>query len=186
MTRRRILLALGLSLLLLGGAFALLAIGWQAFKRDQGIERLDWHGLRLSPAQLALDRLELQRRDAEGAVQQLRLDGVRLHLAGLRPQTLEIARLSFDARSAGGEAAALVIIEAVVRLIPGFMGNPESPLDDSFSDGRLLEAPSYTRPASWRGLEVPEVLRSGDHAAVARWRAEQSESLTRERRPDLL
>lgn len=106
MTRRRILLALGLSLLLLGGAFALLAIGWQAFKRDQGIERLDWHGLRLSPAQLALDRLELQRRDAEGAVQQLRLDGVRLHLAGLRPQTLEIARLSFDARSAGGEAAA--------------------------------------------------------------------------------
>jgi tRNA (guanine37-N1)-methyltransferase len=66
------------------------------------------------------------------------------------------------------------------------MGNPESPLDDSFSAGRSLEAPAYTRPASWRELEVPEILRSGDHQAVARWREEQSERLTRERRPDLL
>jgi tRNA (guanine37-N1)-methyltransferase len=77
-----------------------------------------------------------------------------------------------------------VLVEAVVRLLPGFMGNPESPLDDSFSTGRL-EAPAYTRPSSWRGLDVPEVLRSGDHKAVAAWRAAESERLTRERRPDL-
>ena len=82
--------------------------------------------------------------------------------------------------------AALVVVEAVVRLLPGFMGNPESPLDDSFSDGKLLEAPAYTRPATWRGLDVPEVLRSGDHQAVARWRQAESERLTAERRPDLL
>src|SRR6185312_474509 len=87
---------------------------------------------------------------------------------------------------AGGEAAALVLIEAVVRLLPGFMGNPDSPLDDSFSGGGLLEAPAFTRPASWRGLDVPEILRSGDHKAVAEWRKAESERLTRERRPDLL
>src|SRR5213080_2702595 len=77
---------------------------------------------------------------------------------------------------AGGEAAVLVIVEAVVRLLPGFMGNAESPVEESFApDGSgqaLLEAPSYTRPATWRGLEVPPVLLSGDHAAVARWRRE--------------
>jgi tRNA (guanine37-N1)-methyltransferase len=88
---------------------------------------------------------------------------------------------------AGGEVAALVMIEAVARLLPGFMGNPASPVDDSFSGPQaLLEAPSYTRPASWRGLEVPDVLLSGDHAAIARWRAEQGADLTAERRPDLL
>jgi tRNA (guanine37-N1)-methyltransferase len=88
---------------------------------------------------------------------------------------------------AGGEAAALVIIEAVTRLLPGFMGNAQSVVDDSFSlDAGRLEAPAYTRPAVWRGHAVPEVLTSGDHAAVARWREEQSLKRTRERRPDLL
>jgi tRNA (guanine37-N1)-methyltransferase len=88
---------------------------------------------------------------------------------------------------AGGEVAALVVIEAVARLIPGFMGNAESTADDSFSpaDGGL-EAPSYTRPPTWRGRTVPDVLRSGDHAAIARWRQEESLRRTRERRPDLL
>lgn len=87
---------------------------------------------------------------------------------------------------AGGEAAALVIIEAVSRLLPGFMGNDQSPLEDSFSgDEPLLEAPAYTRPAIWRGLAVPEVLLSGDHAAIARWRDEQARQRTGERRPDL-
>jgi tRNA (guanine37-N1)-methyltransferase len=66
------------------------------------------------------------------------------------------------------------------------MGNPESPIDDSFSGGRALEAASYTRPATWRGLDVPEILRSGDHGAIAKWRDEQSRKLTEERRPDLL
>lgn len=89
---------------------------------------------------------------------------------------------------AGGEAATLVMIEAVVRLMPNVMGNPLSHIDDSHSpDNRgLLEGPSYTRPAVWRGLAVPEVLLSGDHARVAAWRHEQSVQRTRDRRPDLL
>ena len=86
---------------------------------------------------------------------------------------------------AGGEVAALVIVEAVVRLLPGVLGNAESAGDDSFSDG-LLEAPAYTRPPEWEGRPVPEVLRSGDHGAIAAWRREQSLLRTRQRRPDLL
>lgn len=86
---------------------------------------------------------------------------------------------------AGGEAAALVMIEAVVRLLPDVLGNPLSHQDDSHSDG-LLEGPSYTRPPQWRGLQVPEILLSGDHAKIAAWRREQALERTRERRPDLL
>ncbi|MGI8799473.1 MAG: tRNA (guanosine(37)-N1)-methyltransferase TrmD [Pseudonocardia sp.] len=85
----------------------------------------------------------------------------------------------------GGEAAVLVIVEAVARLLPGVLGNPASAQDDSFSDG-LLEGPAYTRPESWRGLDVPAVLRGGDHAAVARWRRNRALERTAERRPDLL
>ena len=85
----------------------------------------------------------------------------------------------------GGEVAALVVVEAVVRLLPGVLGNAESAADDSFSAG-LLEAPAYTRPPVWDGRAVPDVLRSGDHGAVARWRHEQSLMRTRERRPELL
>ncbi|MEP9391598.1 tRNA (guanosine(37)-N1)-methyltransferase TrmD [Gordonia sp. VNK1] len=85
----------------------------------------------------------------------------------------------------GGEVAAIAMIEATVRLIPGVLGNPRSHQEDSFSDG-LLEGPSYTRPETWRGLPVPPVLLSGDHAKVARFRHEQSLQRTRERRPDLL
>ncbi|HJT92324.1 MAG TPA: tRNA (guanosine(37)-N1)-methyltransferase TrmD [Mycobacterium sp.] len=85
----------------------------------------------------------------------------------------------------GGESAALVMIEAVVRLLPGVLGNPASHQDDSHSDG-VLEAPSYTRPPSWRGLDVPEILLSGDHAKVAAWRREQGMQRTQQRRPDLL
>ncbi|WP_072687549.1 tRNA (guanosine(37)-N1)-methyltransferase TrmD [Rhodococcus marinonascens] len=85
----------------------------------------------------------------------------------------------------GGEAAVLVMTEALVRLIPGVLGNQQSHQEDSFSDG-LLEGPSYTRPATWRGLDVPPVLLSGDHGRVAAWRREQSLRRTAERRPDLL
>jgi tRNA (guanine37-N1)-methyltransferase len=85
----------------------------------------------------------------------------------------------------GGEVAALAITEAVVRLLPGFMGNPESIMEESHEDG-LLEHPVYTRPPSWRGLDVPEVLLGGDHAAIAAWRADQSLRRTAERRPDLV
>jgi tRNA (guanine37-N1)-methyltransferase len=86
---------------------------------------------------------------------------------------------------AGGEAAALVVIEAVARLLPGVLGNAASAGDESFADG-LLEYPQYTRPAEFRGWAVPEVLRSGDHGRVARWRQEEARRRTEERRPDLL
>ena len=85
----------------------------------------------------------------------------------------------------GGEVAALVVTEAVVRLLPGFMGNAESLVEESHEDG-LLEYPIYTKPASWRGLDVPEVLLSGDHARVAAWRHAEAVRRTAERRPDLL
>ncbi len=85
----------------------------------------------------------------------------------------------------GGEAAVLVIVEAVVRLLPGVLGNPVSAQQDSFSDG-LLEGPSYTRPETWRGRGVPDVLRRGDHAAIARWRRDRALERTATRRPDLL
>jgi tRNA (guanine37-N1)-methyltransferase len=86
---------------------------------------------------------------------------------------------------AGGELAALVVIEAVTRLLPGVLGNEDSATDDSFSGG-LLEYPQYTRPAEYRGWPVPEVLRSGDHGAVAEWRRTQALLRTAARRPDLL
>lgn len=85
----------------------------------------------------------------------------------------------------GGEVAVLTIVEAVARLLPGVLGNPASAQQDSFSDG-LLEGPSYTRPEVWRDLAVPDVLRSGNHAAIARWRRDQALKRTAERRPDLL
>lgn len=89
-----------------------------------------------------------------------------------------------DAVLAGGEVAAMLILEACVRLLPGVLGNAESACAESFS-GRLLEHPHYTRPVEFEGRNIPEVLLSGDHARIERWRKEQAERLTRERRPDL-
>ena len=86
---------------------------------------------------------------------------------------------------AGGEAAAFVVIETVARLVPGVMGNAASATEESFADG-LLEYPQYTRPADFRGWVVPEPLRSGDHARIARWRRAQALARTLARRPDLL
>ena len=85
----------------------------------------------------------------------------------------------------GGELPALVIVEAISRMLPGVVGNWESVLTDSFYDG-ILGAPQYTRPPSFRGMDVPEVLMSGNHAAIARWRRKEALRTTRERRPDLL
>lgn len=84
-----------------------------------------------------------------------------------------------------GALPAMVIVDAVARLIPGALGDDESAADESFSHG-LLEYPQYTRPAEFRGLRVPEILLSGHHAEIARWRAEQARQRTRQRRPDLL
>jgi tRNA (guanine37-N1)-methyltransferase len=89
-----------------------------------------------------------------------------------------------DAVLAGGEAAAMVVIEACVRLVPGILGNDASAKDDSFEDG-LLEHPQYTRPRTFEDLDIPEVLLSGDHGKIAKWRADQRQKTTRERRPDL-
>jgi tRNA (guanine37-N1)-methyltransferase len=85
----------------------------------------------------------------------------------------------------GGEVAAMAMIEAVGRLIPGVVGNPASLVEESH-EGGMLEYPSYTKPAAWRGLEVPPVLLSGNHGAIAAWRREQQVDRTRRRRPDLL
>jgi tRNA (guanine37-N1)-methyltransferase len=111
---------------------------------------------------------------------------------GIDQRVVDEARARVDVREVsvgdyvlnGGEVAALAITEAVVRLLPGFMGNAESLLEESHEDG-LLEYPVYTKPAAWRGREVPAVLLSGDHAAVAAWRHAESVRRTAERRPDL-
>jgi tRNA (guanine37-N1)-methyltransferase len=102
----------------------------------------------------------------------------------VRTQVDEVLSIG-DFVLAGGETAALVVLEAVARLVPGVMGNAASAADESFAAG-LLEYPQYTRPAVYRGLEVPEVLRSGDHGAVAAWRRAQAVERTRRARPDLL
>jgi len=85
----------------------------------------------------------------------------------------------------GGEPAALILLDAIIRILPGVMGNDLSGLHESF-EGGLLEHPHYTRPQIWEDREIPAVLTSGNHAAIAKWQREQAEELTRERRPDLL
>ena len=86
----------------------------------------------------------------------------------------------------GGEVPAMALVEGIVRLLPGVLGNPQSIQTESFQGGALLEGPQYTRPPIYRGLSVPTVLRSGDHAAIDDWRRKNAQARTRERRPDLL
>jgi tRNA (guanine37-N1)-methyltransferase len=115
-----------------------------------------------------------------------RYEGIDARVADHAARRMRVDEVSLgDYVLSGGEAAVLVIVEAVARLLPGVLGNADSAAQDSFSDG-LLEAPAYTKPASWRGLDVPAVLLSGNHGEIARWRAEQSRRRTEERRPDLL
>jgi tRNA (guanine37-N1)-methyltransferase len=115
-----------------------------------------------------------------------RYEGIDQRVADDAARRMRVEEVSIgDYVLPGGESAALVMIESVVRLLPDVLGNPFSHQDDSHSDG-LLEGPSYTRPVSWRGLDVPAVLLSGDHAKVAAWRREQALERTRTRRPDLL
>ncbi|MBI2720060.1 MAG: tRNA (guanosine(37)-N1)-methyltransferase TrmD [Rhizobiales bacterium] len=97
----------------------------------------------------------------------------------------ELSEISIgDYVLSGGEPAAMVLLDAVVRLLPGVMGRPDSGHEESFEDG-LLEHPHYTKPNLWEGAEIPEILLSGDHRAIARWKRRQREALTRARRPDL-
>jgi tRNA (guanine37-N1)-methyltransferase len=112
---------------------------------------------------------------------------------GIDQRVVEYAKSIADVREVsigdyvlnGGEVAAIVMIEAITRLLPGFMGNAESIVEESHSDG-LLEYPSYTKPSFWRGLEVPDVLLSGHHAEIEKWRKEQQVLRTKNNRPDLL
>ena len=114
-----------------------------------------------------------------------RYEGIDQRVIDHAASRLEVRELSLgDYVLNGGEVAALAITEAVVRLLPGFMGNPESLSEESHAEG-LLEYPVFTKPVSWRGLDVPEVLLSGDHGRVARWRHAESVRRTAERRPDL-
>ena len=118
-----------------------------------------------------------------------RYEGIDARVALWAATRVEVVEVSLgDYVVGGGEVAALAMIEAVVRLLPGVVGNPESLVEESHSSqwGRLLEYPVYTKPASWRGYDVPEVLLTGHHGKVAQWRREQAAALTRQRRPDLL
>ena len=115
-----------------------------------------------------------------------RYEGIDQRVVAWASQRMPVDEVSIgDYVLAGGEAAVLVIVEAVARLLPGFLGNPDSLAEESHAGG-LLEYPVYTRPPSWHGLEVPGVLLSGDHGAVARWRRDESLRRTAARRPDLL
>lgn len=118
-----------------------------------------------------------------------RYEGIDARVVEYAAQRMRVDELSLgDYVLAGGEVAVLVIAEAFGRLLPGVLGNAQSAVDDSFAAGAsgLLEAPAYTRPAQWRGLAVPPVLLSGNHAEIVRWRAARSRERTAERRPDLL
>jgi tRNA (guanine37-N1)-methyltransferase len=118
-----------------------------------------------------------------------RYEGIDARVAQYASARMRVDEISLgDYVLAGGEVAVLVIVEAMARLLPGVLGNSASAADDSFAAGPdgLLEAPAYTKPASWRGLDVPPVLLSGNHAEIRRWRAERSRELTEQRRPDLL
>jgi tRNA (guanine37-N1)-methyltransferase len=115
-----------------------------------------------------------------------RYEGIDQRVAEWAAEAGPVSEVSIgDYVLAGGESAVLVMVEAVTRLLPGVVGNRESVEYDSHADG-LLEGPSYTRPASWRGHDVPPVLLSGDHAAIARWRRAEALRRTATRRPDLL
>ena len=118
-----------------------------------------------------------------------RYEGIDGRVVEYAAERMDVVELSLgDYVLCGGEVAVLVVVEALARLLPGVLGNAESAADDSFAVGAdgLLEAPSYTRPAVWRGREAPPVLLSGDHSAVRRWRRDQSLARTRAVRPDLL
>jgi tRNA (guanine37-N1)-methyltransferase len=119
-----------------------------------------------------------------------RYEGIDSRVTAHYAELFEVDEVSIgDYVLAGGEAAVLVMVEALARLLPGVLGNPESVVDDSFAPGAmaaLLEGPIYTKPPEWRGLAVPDVLLSGDHGKIAAWRREQALARTERFRPDLL
>ena len=138
----------------------------------------------MSPQGARFDQARAQAlvRDGELILVCGRYEGVDERVLGWIDEELSVG----DFVLTGGELAALAVIDAAARLVPGVLGNDLSPQSESFAGEGLLEGPQYTRPPEFRGLKVPEVLPSGDHAKIAQWRREQALSRTRERRPDLL
>ncbi len=152
----------------------------EALQGDDGSKRV----ILMSPQGRPLDQAGLQRLSEQEHLVLLcgRYEGVDQRVIDLVvDEEISIG----DFVLSGGEVPAMVLIEGVARLLPGVLGNPESLETESFRED-LLEGPQYTRPPEFRGCEVPPVLRSGDHAAIARWREAESRKLTQERRPDLL
>lgn len=146
--------------------------------------RLDHpHVILLTPKGRPFDQAEAQRLAQHGELVLIcgRYEGVDERVRAFVDEEISIG----DYTLSGGELAAMVIVDAVARLIPGVLGNVRSPQEESFSEG-LLEYPQYTRPEDFRGMKVPEVLLSGDHQRIRRWRRQMSLELTRRRRPDLL
>ena len=156
------------------------AVEWIRERHPAGRERV----VLLSPQGARLDHPAADRLAGAGRLILLcgRYEGVdeRVRLA-LADEELSVG----DVVLTGGELPALVVADAVARFFPGVLGQPGAVRTESFAGG-LLESPYYTRPAEFRGLRVPDVLTSGDHGAVARWRAEQARAVTRSKRPDLL
>ena len=137
----------------------------------------------LTPQGRRFDQAAARRLASLGSVLVLcgRYEGVDERIRPLFDEELSIG----DYVLSGGEPAAVVLVDAVARLVPGVLGSPESLAQETFGEN-LLEYPHYTRPETFRGQSVPGVLLSGDHAKIARWRRERAEERTRERRPDLL
>lgn len=150
---------------------------------DSGRPRADWPVLYLSPRGRPFDQARARALAAGQGVTLLcgRFEGLDERV--IEGRGLEEVSIG-DFVMTGGEIAAMALIDACVRLIPRVLGNSESTEDESFSAG-LLEFPQYTRPTEWEGLRIPEVLLSGHHGRIAAWRRDQSERLTKERRPDL-
>ncbi|MCH2172269.1 tRNA (guanosine(37)-N1)-methyltransferase TrmD [Myxococcota bacterium] len=155
----------------------------EAVAGPRGSERSGWVVL-LSPQGRRLDQAKLQELAIREHVVLVcgRYEGVDQRVVDLAIDE-EISMGDFVL--SGGEIPAMLLIEGMARLVPGVLGNPESVVVESFQE-HLLEGPQYTRPVEYRGLRVPDVLRSGDHGAVARWRRERAIEVTRQRRPDLL
>src|ERR1041385_8562435 len=137
----------------------------------------------LSPRGSVFDQATAQRLSREESLVLIcgRYEGVDERVSAFVDEEISIG----DYTLSGGEPAAMVAIDAIARLVPGVLGNANSAAEESFSNG-LLEYPQYTRPEEYRGMKVPEVLLSGDHEKIRKWRSETSVALTRERRPDLL
>ncbi len=150
---------------------------------DKGHSREEWPVIYLSPRGKPFNQAMARRFSKAKGITLLcgRFEGVDQRVLDAR--AVEEVSLG-DFVLSGGEIAAQALIDATVRLIPRVLGNAESIEEESFSDG-LLEHPQYTRPTDWEGRTIPEILLSGHHANVAKWRSQQSEKLTKERRPDL-